>query len=309
MQRTSVKPAIGVIAGPPHSAKTARIIQAFRQGVEAGEEVVLILPTAQAARSLRTELLLDGTFNFLGGPRILTFVQFAEQVLEHHAPEIQPIEPMMQDELLARVIAELAAAGKMTYHARVLNFRGFVRAVRTFLMELKRAEIAPEQFRGFAARKGASNKDRELSAVYSRYQEMLQDLGLYDAEGRFWRAKLLVSEDKLGPFARLRRVFLDGFYDFTPTQLGLIEVLGRRGVKLTMSLPLEENSSRRELFESAEATLEKLRERFEPTVELLGAKELMEPALAWLSTHLFQSGRTSGAPEPSTIQLIETPGT
>ncbi|HUW58766.1 MAG TPA: UvrD-helicase domain-containing protein, partial [Planctomycetota bacterium] len=309
MPRTSAKPAIEVIAGPAHSAKTARIIGAFREALERGREAVLILPTARAARSLRTALLLDGTFEFLGGPRILTFIQFAEEVLERHAPGIRPIEATVEDELLTHIITQLASEGRLAYHARVLNFRGFVRAVRAFIMELKRAETTPEMFARFAGRSGASDRDRELSAVYSRYQEMLGDRGLYDGEGRFWQAKLLVSEGKLGPFAGLAEIFLDGFYDFTPTQLGLIEVLAARGVKVTMSLPLEEDSTRRELFESAEATLEKLRERFAPTVQVLPAKDLTTPDLAWLAAKLFRAGTVGRAPAPDSVRLIETPGT
>jgi len=309
MRTSRAKPPVKVIVGPAHSGKTARILSSFRQSMAQGEEATLLLPTAHAASSLRRELLLEGTFDFLGGPRLLTFIQFAERVLEHHAPEVQPIGPLVEDELLARIVAGLAGEKQITYHANVLNFHGFVRAVRAFIMELKRAEITPDDFARFARRRGASARDRELSEIYSRYQKTLRDLNLYDEEGRFWWAKLLVSEGKLGPFAGLRRLFLDGFYDFTPAQLGLIEVLARHGVDLAMTLPLEEDSKRKELFESAEATLAKLRERFEPSLEVLPLKEPGRADLGWVARHLFRSGVPSDPPRPESIQLIETPGT
>ncbi len=308
MPKRIAKPPVSVIVGPAHSAKTARVIGEFRDALARGEEAALILPTFEAASSLRTSLLLDGTFDFLGGPRVLTFIQFAEQVLQRHAPEVQPIDAMVEDELLSRIIEGLAAEGAITHHAGVLDFRGFVRSVRQFITELKRAEIAPETLANNAARRDAPAKDRELSAVYSRYHEMLQRLDLYDDEGRFWRAKLLVSEGRPGPFAALKHVFLDGFYDFTPTQLGLLEALGRRGVALTMTLPLEEDAARKELFETAEATLETLAGRFAVSVQALEGKEAAEPALGWLAEHLFRATVPAGAPEPDSIRLIETPG-
>jgi len=308
MRTTRVKPPLSVLVGPAHSGKTAHILSALAGSIALGEEATLILPTGQAANSLRRELLLDHTFDFLGGPRVLTFIQFAVLVLERHAPEVQPIHPLVEDELLARIVEGLAGEGKITYHAQVLNFHGFVRAVRAFIMELKRAEITPDDFARFAGRRGATARDRELSAIYSRYQKTLRDLNLYDEEGRFWWAKLLVSEGKLGPFARLKRLFLDGFYDFTPAQLGLMEVLAGRGVELAMTLPLEEDSKRKELFESAEATLERLRERFEPKLQVLPVKDPAKPDLAWVGRHLFSRGVPANPPTPESIQLIETPG-
>ena len=309
MPASTRKPVIELIVGPAHSAKTGRILASFRDALDAGDEAVLILPTARAATSLRTELLLDGTFDFFGGPRVLTFVTFAEQVLEHEAPEVQAVEPMVADELLAQIVAELAEDGKITYHASVMNYRGFVAAVRSFISELKRAEITPSQFADFARRKGAAAKDRELSAIYARYQDVLHTRDLYDAEGRFWRARLLVEDGRLGPFAGLRKVFLDAFHDFTPAQLGLIEALGKRGIQITLSLPYDDAPHRSDLFQSARATLERLEKRFRTTLEPQPVKAVVKPDLRWLSEHLFDARHAPDPPEPNAIGLIETPGT
>ena len=309
MPKSRAKPSVTVIVGPAHSAKTARVIRAFRDSLARGDDAVLVLPTFDAAASLRTSLLLDGTFDFFGGPRILTFTQFAGDVLQHHAPEVQPIGAVVADELLARIVEDLAAEGKIAHHASVLQCRGFVRAVREFIDELKRAEIAPDRFARYAARKGAPAKDGELSAIYSRYHDALSRLNLYDHEGRFWRAKLLVSEGKLGPFAALKHVFLDGFYDFTPTQLGLLDVLGRRGVAVTLTLPLEDDAARGELFETAEATLAALRDRFDVSLEESPrGKESAEAALGWITDHLFRTVVPGNAPPPDAIRIIEAPG-
>ena len=310
MPKSPAKPPLTVIVGPAHSAKTARVIRAFRDSLARGDDAVLILPTFDAAASLRTGLLLDGTFDFFGGPRILTFTQFAGEVLQHHAPEVQPIGAMVADELLARIIEDLASEGKIAHHASVLGCRGFVRAVRQFIDELKRAEIAPDRLARYAARKGAPAKDGELSAIYSRYHDALSRLNLYDHEGRFWRARLLVSEGKLGPFAALKHVFLDGFYDFTPTQLGLLDVLGRRGVAVTMTLPLEDDAARGELFETAEATLAALRARFDVSLEESPrGKDSAEAALGWITDHLFRTVVPGNAPPPDSVRIIEAPGT
>ncbi len=309
MPKASPQIPVTVIVGPAHSAKTGRVLREFREALGCGEDAVLLLPTTEAATSLRTALLLDGTFDAFVGPRILTFVQFAEQVLQHEAPEVRPVDAMVEDELLARIVEALAADGAIRHHAGVLEFRGFVRAVRQFITEIKRAEIAPEDFAKFARRKGGSAADRELSAIYSRYQDTLQGLDLYDEEGRFWRARLLVSEGRLGPFARLRSILLDGFYDFTPTQLGLLEALVGRGVSLTMTLPLEDDAGRGELFETAAATLATLRARFAVTEEAPPrGKEAADAALGWITDHLFRASVPSGAPAPTSIAVIEAPG-
>ena len=51
------------------------------------------------------------------------------------------------------VIEDLAREGNISHHAGVLRFRGFTRAVRELIRELKRAETAPEKFAAFAAQK------------------------------------------------------------------------------------------------------------------------------------------------------------
>ena len=66
MSARSAKPILRIVAGLPRRGKTAAVIAAFKRVLDRGDEAAFILPTARASRSLKTELLLDGTFDAFG---------------------------------------------------------------------------------------------------------------------------------------------------------------------------------------------------------------------------------------------------
>ena len=92
------------------------------------------------------------------------------------------------------------------------------------IAELKRDETEPEDF-AIACRKRNSPRDTELLSLYRRYQERLTELALYDAEGRFWAARLELEGGRRGAFDPLSLVIADGFADFTQPQYEILEHL------------------------------------------------------------------------------------
>ena len=129
-----------------------------------------------------------------------------------------------------------------------------------FIRELKRLEIWPEEF-ARAHGKSGTKKDRELADLYTRYQERLTQHELYDAQGRFWSARAELRKGQVRPFERLRHVFVDGFTDFTRTEHEILEILAGRTESVSISLPLEQDSPRRDLFAKSRQTLEELARR------------------------------------------------
>ena len=86
----------------------------------------------------------------------------------------------------------------LPYFAPIAQTSGFLDLFLGFVSELKRDETWPEQFEMACRQRGWLPRDAELSLLYRRYQDRLNELSLYDAEGRFWSARSVLAEGRRG---------------------------------------------------------------------------------------------------------------
>ena len=220
-------------------------------------------------------------------PGVMTFEKFAETVLRAARVPMRPITRLMKRELIRQIIGQQAAAGRLKHFRSIATTGGLVELVCEFISELKRLEIWPEQFHRACAARGIGDKDVELSEIYEAYQQALREHGLFDAEGRFWSARDVLQRDEgrgtrdegneereRGTGTASRRsplipllsslsllVVLDGFTDFTRTQHEIIEILAARAETTIITLPVEQEPRRADLFAKPLKTLAELRRR------------------------------------------------
>ena len=156
----------------------------------------------------------------------------------------------------------------------------------------------------------AGDKDRELCGLYDRYQALLLEHDLYDADGQFWAARALLREGAWGPFAAIRHVFVDGFTDFTRTEHDVLELLAGRATSLSISLPLEQDTKRADLFVKTARTLADLVGRHPGLVlEHLPRRAGAFAAMDHLERHLF-AGPSDVTPAADTqgIEIVAAAG-
>jgi len=252
--------AVTIVVGPAGCGKTERLLGQYRQALRAGRpgEALWIAPTFRSAAEIRARLLadgLDGCFR----PGIVTFERFVDAVLDAAEEEIRPIGRPLKRQLIRSLIAEAEAAGELSHFASIAGTDGLVDLIVQWIGDLKRIEVWPEEFAGACRQRGASEKDRELVAIFGRYQQILTEHRLYDAEGRFWSARRLLRDGQRQPYESLQWVVVDGFADFTRTQHEILQILAKRVKHLTICLPLEEEPRREELFWKPATTFSRLR--------------------------------------------------
>lgn len=252
-----------ILCGPAGSGKTEAVLAEYVKCVRAhGEDAVaLLLPTRLACERVRRRLVREGRLPGLLDPRILTFRDLAHLLLEANHEQVAGISALQQRLLLRAVVDELCAAGELPELAPMCAFPGFRDSLGEFIEELKRIAIDPRQFRERLARSGAEDaRGRELGRVYERYQERLRALDLYDDAGLFWWARDVLAQGKRRPFEALRLLLVDGFDDFTTTQLQVLRLLAEPVERLVVTLALEPDAARRpEVFRRLGRTLEELR--------------------------------------------------
>lgn len=289
---------IKVIRGPARSGKTASLLARYRDVLRraAPGTCLWLCPTTRSAAEVRGRLAGPELPSCLA-PAVMTFDQFSRAVLKAATQSFRPLDPLSKRQLIARLIHEGADSGRLVYFAPIAQTGGLVDLVAEFIAELKRLEIWPDHFAAACHRRGATAKDRELAWLYEAYQQRLTDHALYDAEGRFWSARELLRQGQQRPFPRLDLVVVDGFTDFTRTQHEILELLARRTAEMLITLPLESEPVRRDLFHKTLGTLERLRE-VHPQLTVTETPRPAQPqwpALAHLERELFGDPRATPA--------------
>jgi ATP-dependent helicase/DNAse subunit B len=300
-----------VLRGPAGSGKTARLRQLWleRAGREPGAALWLG-PTRRAVDEVRRDVIRAA--GSLVGLQMAAFSDFLDDVVRHNDQESRPLSEVQRRLLADDLMAGLHADGRVRHFESVLEMRGFGEGLLGLLEELRRAGVTPAAFAESAEQAGA--KGRQCAAVYAAYERELSGRRLLDREGRAWRARDLLRHGLRRPYEAVRAVFLDGFTDFTPAQLGVIDLLAAELAEVWVSLPDESGDERAEVFSRPRQTLQRLaglgdgREVVEHSLQAPLFPEV--PAgLLHLERQLFRPLRhVAVADDAAGVEMIEAPG-
>src|SRR5438045_3506877 len=151
---------VHILASPAGSGKTGQLLARCREASARGPASVLWLaPTLRRAEQVRS-LLTDEKAGCLS-PFVLTFQDFADDLVAANDAAARPLSRVQRRLLLDEVIAELHDLGRLSYFARVVDTRGFAEGVFALIEELQRQEIGPAQFARVASRRLPTETDEE----------------------------------------------------------------------------------------------------------------------------------------------------
>jgi ATP-dependent helicase/DNAse subunit B len=289
-----------VVVGPARSGKTERMLAVYRQALAAAARAgtpatsLWLAPTRRAVEQVRDRLLATSPLGEgplgagLGGcfaPNLKTFDQLSSDVIARADAddEIHPIDDRMKRRLIESLVRNAHADGELKYFGAIARTPGFVDLAFNWISELKRLEVWPDEFRKACGDRGPggklTRKDHELIQLYHDYQQYLLDHKLYDLEGRIWSARERLQNGQPLPGGRLELVVAEGFTDFTRTQHEILEELARRAQRLLITLPLEAEDDRPELFQKPRRTLAEICRRHpQARVEPLPRRESSQPS-------------------------------
>ncbi|MBX7166636.1 MAG: exodeoxyribonuclease V subunit gamma [Pirellulales bacterium] len=295
---------VAVIAGLPRSGKTELLLSRYRSRLAELPvgSCLWLSPSQRSSDVVRQGLLGQGQRAMLA-PGILTFDQFAQQIVAASGEPVRRISPTMKRHLLRRSVDTLHAAGRLPVLGPIAATPGLVEELAHWIAELKRHEIWPEDFAGAIEQAKLGPKERELWALYDCYQSLLLEHRLYDAEGQFWLARKLIAEGSRAPFSSIKHLVVDGFSDLTRPQHEILALLAGQLDELWISLPWDSDSQvpRPELFRKTSATLAELRRRHKSLVVHEQRRSTAAwPALQAIVAELFadpRRGAVDVAPE------------
>jgi len=263
---------VELILGPARSGKGGRVLDAYREALarHGPGRCLMLVPTAPRRRATESRLLASSPAGVLVGPNVLVLAELGERLLESAGRTVRLIGPLARRHLIRWCLAHLSERDAAVL-GKVRDTPGLVEALDRLFDELKRAQVEPDALGRALAGGLRSPRNRLLAVLYAAYQRALRQRDLYDEAGRFWHAADLLAQKEFGPFANLALLVADGFQDFDPAQLDVLESLAGRAERTILTLVYEPD--RPKLFGVTQRTLEALRDRFKRRI----VETLLEP--------------------------------
>ncbi len=203
--------------------------------------------------------------------------------------------------ILRHVLSGMDDHDQLSYFGAIALTPGFIAVAAEFIQELKQAQIRPEAFSA-AAR---TQKDHELAAIYTAYQDFLRQQHLVDTEGEGWLALAQLKAKPDLP-SGVDLLIVDGYDQFTSVQADLLALLAGR-VRTTLTLtyqPERANTAHRRYAQARERLLRTGTWTEKPLTNQ--PFDSSAQTLAHLSAVLFDT-HPQPIPNDGSLALVEAP--
>jgi ATP-dependent helicase/DNAse subunit B len=275
-------------------------------------DTLWLTPTRRSKHALLEQLTVKSS-RAVFAPGVRTFEEFSEWLVTLADRPASRMSPMLRRLLLRRITRDLDQSNAFQHFRGVVRTGGFLDVIASFIAELKRDEIWPEDFLNVIRKLGqTAERDRELGVVYQRYQDILQQRSWYDNEGRTWLARSLLLGNQCRGLPSWSLIVVDGFSDFTRPQFEMLSALSDRTGQLILTLNDDSGGGRSELFEACRSTGIRLATTFPQRTEktLKAPAQRGEPAFCRpLRQHLFGNPReVSAAKSADGLTVIAATG-
>jgi ATP-dependent helicase/nuclease subunit B len=227
---------IKVLIGPASSGKTQTLIARTAEALAAGRRGAhLIVPSEPAAVVLRE--LLSARIESPLNEAVKTFPALYHSALDYANVRGRVLSVIERGRLLGLIVSRLAQSGGFRYFAETAEMPGLIHSLSSWVEELWRSGIAPEDFARISEARG--EKDRDIAQVFSRYAAALAKLNRVDAESAGHAA--LSALEKIAELRhRFSLIAVAGFDFLTAVQVRLLARLAARGVEALVSLTYDE---------------------------------------------------------------------
>ena len=290
-------PRLCILAGPAGIGKTQESLEQFLKLTRRTKnpfqaDVLYLLPSAEHRERI-LDLILRKEGSGFFGERILTFNRLMQDLLKKGDFELAT--DAQRRFLLSDIITTQAA----DVFSSVRDLPGFLESLSDFLGELKDSMMSLEGFRKAVQKLKKLHpewaaKYEALFEIYKSYENRLEGLGLRDRRDGLFLLKETLNREGAGQ-PRFHHIFVDGFFDFSRSQIEFLDWLGERSQRVTLAMTVECSEERKELFEIPLQTIRELEKRGFQTVELRASSNYraLSPTLTHLEKNLFKAGAES----------------
>ena len=299
---------VKLILGRAGVGKTTRVLEEIC-ACDPRCRPVLLVPEQQSHQAERVLCRAGGDGISLRA-EVLSFSRLASRVFRIAGGGAEPeLDEGGRVLLMYRAVKEVAS--QLRVYGRPSRRPAFLEHLLETMDELKSCCVQPEQLLSAGEGIGGQEGDKltDLGLIFGMYQA-LSARGALDPRDRLTRA---AEKLRICGWAEGRALWLDGFVDFTPQQLLVLDALLDGGAGITVTLTcdhLEEDEGGSGIFSPARRTAAKVmelaRKRGVPcTCEILAAEGSRRcPPLQHLEENLFGTGERPRVPTEGAVELF-----
>lgn len=289
---------VTVLTGAPWSDRESRIDALTADRLPRAR---LIVPSQSYARVRAEQLLRRSGAPGLWDEVVVGFTRLAQLILESADLSADPLDELDRTLIIQRALAEIAGdparRDVLDPIPQAGRGDGLVRHLLTVVEGLKQAAVEPDTFRRrVAGRAHPSRFDRLVAEVYDAYQALLISDGVYDRIGLFWQAELLCRQGRPAWLRDVDFLAFDGFDDFTPSELRLLEGLANISDDVVIGVPCDLEPEHGDLFALQTATVNTLIARLHAEHAVAEAAPPVT-AIGYAAQRLLYRGDAPAAPD------------
>ncbi len=266
-------PSVRLLTGTARSDRASRIDRLL---IERLDESLLIVPTRDYAERRTADVLeASGRPGFLHSP-VVTFQNFVTRILEGAPGDHAKLAALEQRVIIERALQGARGGGALDALGGAEDTEGFADHLLHVITQIKQAEVTPDALAEAFGRRGRNAPvDRAVATVYEAYQHELKRTGVVDLPGMYWLARIECEKDEPpAGLEHVRRLLLDGFDDFTPSEFSLIGAAARHLEELVFGLHYDADPRQKNLYALPRNTNDMIRGTFGQNLEVPQVDEL-----------------------------------
>ena len=243
-----------LILGGAGTGKTILIYDKIKQAVQAGQQVILLVPEQASFENERQLYRLLGPQKALS-VEVLSFTRLCDRVFRAYGG-MAGIHMEDSSKLLLMSVALEGLREQLQVYGRE-TAAPFIESMCELVHELKTAGVIPSQLRQAALEQEteeSKNKFYDISLIYEMYQAVIEQ-GYDDPDDHLLRAVRLLEGKQ---FFAGTHVFIDGFTAFMGAEWRMLEGIFCGGGILTAALCCENIHTGNGVFAAASATARRL---------------------------------------------------
>lgn len=274
--------ALSVICGRAKSGKSEYIYNKIRELANAGEEVMLIVPeqyTHAAERKLLgvVDAIKDNSVEVFSFGRLAT--ETDKRLGYPYAEKIDSVGKVL-------TIEEILKNNDFRFYKDIKAKSGFLELISDTIGEFKKYMILPDTLTELADKcenELLSIKLKELSVIYSQYEEMIESKFADSGDSLTLLSERLEKSD----IYKNKYVFFDEFSTFVPQEMRVIDTLCNCCSEVCISLCCDLSDKNATLFMPTLDTLKRLGDK-KPVIKTIDKTHFESPELKYLEKNLYR---------------------
>lgn len=239
-----------IVTGRSGVNKSRWVLDEIREKLKAdpqGKPIFYIVPeqmTFQQEYSMFQDEQIKGSIR----AQVVSFSRLAWRVLQETGGSTKQFISSTGVQMMLRKIIEQRTEPFLMFQ-KAADKQGFIQELEGIMTEFKRHCITPdilkEQMNYTNENKALQHKLADLTYIFAQLQHLMEHKYM-DGEDQL---QLLTEKIAITDFLQEADIYIDGFYRFTPKELGIIAELLKVGRSITIVLTLDEESVVNEVTE------------------------------------------------------------